>query len=84
MAALTFNRQLASYLLKAICLHVSSSLLGSTFYLYMLLSNAQKFAYHAQYYAHDYCNYAQFVYDFINFNDYRCIVRLQINFYLLF
>ena len=24
----------------------------------MLLSNAQKFAYYAQYYAHDYCNYA--------------------------
>ena len=34
----------------------------------MLLSNAQKFAYHAQYYAHDYCNYAAVVYDFI-FND---------------
>ena len=31
----------------------------------MLLNNAQKFAY----YAHDYCDYAQFVYDFITFDD---------------
>ena len=40
-------------------LYISTSLLSSNFYLLaMLLSNAQKFAYYAQYYAHEYCNYA--------------------------
>ena len=35
----------------------------------MLLNNDQKFAYYAQYYAHDYYNMSQFVYNFIIFND---------------
>ena len=35
------------------------------FLLIMLLNSAQKFAYYVKYYAHDYFNMPQFVYDFI-------------------
>ena len=55
------------------------------FLLMMLLSNTQKCAYYAQYCAHDYFNMPQFVYNFIILiTSQSSIVRLQINFYLLF
>ena len=37
-------------------LYTSISLFSNFYLLAMLLSNAQKFAYYAQYYAHEYCN----------------------------
>ena len=43
----------------------------------MLLSTAQKVAYYAQYYAHDYCNYATVCVQLYYFNNYNSIVRVQ-------
>ena len=45
----------------------------------MLLSKAQKFAYYAQYYAHDYCNYVTvYIYSFLMTRLHSYIIRLQI------